>query len=226
MYELVAHEKLKTSIKESIKTLILHHKPDHKVELDKLDEAVLVLPTERRVQSQVLLKTIELTSVMKTGNEVETLLQARTLNAAVYYTRAKIAESYTSRSPQNSTLYHLLNTSLELTKTNQPDQNELVGMYSVLEKFLRQHVYKGSEPTKGYLDIQAFSINDYSAIKDILDLGKKLLEMRTEIILKAEKLYQDAKKPAESNGSLFASFFAGAPAKTSSVQGSSVSPQL
>ncbi|HAT7071949.1 TPA: Dot/Icm T4SS effector Lem14 [Legionella pneumophila] len=198
-FELVAYEKLKGSIRESIITLIKSHNEKAKIIEDKLEDSVKEVSRERQPQVHVLLKTIELLD--NSSKEPED--KARVLNALAYYIRDQIAATYKYTSPDNSDFYKSLTISLDLNKDNNPNREDLVDMYSALEKFLRCHVYKNSDPRKGYLDKQPFAIKHYSVVDDILELSDRVHKLRREIIIAARDLHLLQQKPKSSQGGLF-----------------------
>ena len=194
-FTLVAYDLLKSSIVESINSLMKHHKLD----VNKPEESLFKLPAERRVQSQFLLNTITLLDPLDKQPED----QARILNAAAYYVRSTISDiyknSYAVKSPERSNFYNSLTTSLDLNKGNEPGLNDLVDMYGSLEKFIRSNVYKSSDPRKNYLKAQPYSIEGYSVEDDIIALSSQVHKWRVEIIVKAKEQHQKEladKKPA------------------------------
>lgn len=146
-----------------------------------------------------MLKTIELLD--NSSKEPED--KARVLNALAYYIRDQIAATYKYTSPDNSDFYKSLTISLDLNKDNNPNREDLADMYSALEKFLRSHVYKNSDPRKGYLDKQPFAIKHYSVVDDILELSDRVHKLRHEIIIAARDLHLLQQKPKSSQGGLF-----------------------
>ncbi|HAT1658172.1 TPA: Dot/Icm T4SS effector Lem14 [Legionella pneumophila] len=198
-FELVAYEKLKGSIRESIITLIKSHNEKAKIIEDKLEDSVKEVSRERQPQVLVLLKTIELLD--NSSKEPED--KARVLNALAYYIRDQIAATYKYTSPDNSDFYKSLTISLDLNKDNNPNREDLADMYGALEKFLRSHVYKNSDPRKGYLDKQPFAIKHYSVVDDILELSDRVHKLRREIIIAARDLHLLQQKPKGSQGGLF-----------------------
>ncbi|CEG57395.1 hypothetical protein [Legionella fallonii] len=202
-FTLVAYETLKARIKESIVTLLRHHKLDPTT----LDESLKKLPEERRIQATFLLKTIAYLDPMHPQTDAETTIKMRTLNAAAYYVWEKIGASYGWTSPENSNLFVSLTSSLELGKENKPNDANLADMYSDLEKHLRKGTYNNSRPRRGYLDAQAFKIDGYSVEADILDLRDKLKVLGDGEIRVAQE--QEAKKHAKPSSGILAGIFGG-----------------
>ncbi len=188
-FTLVAYNLLKASIKESIVTEL--KEKDKGFDPLKLEESIEKLSTDRRIQVRLLLKAITLLDASN-PNTVEALrVQARILNAISYYIRDQIKISYETTfpyvSPERSTLYNSLTTSLDLNKDNFPDNADLADMYGALEKFLRSHVYKSSDPRKGYLEEQPFDIKGYAVETDIITLSTKVQTWRVEVIQRAKE---------------------------------------
>ncbi len=190
-FELVAYEKLKKSIFESIKSLILYYDRDHKIDPDNIKKSLEILPQERRIQSEVFLRTIELLDPL--SNEL--LKQTKVLNAITCYFRANIKERYRWTSPTHSNFFNSLTTSLDITLDKEPNKNDLFEMYTALDEFLRSHVYKESNPRKGYLESQYFDIEGYNVVTDIGALKTKLKEFEQETLLDAEELRIKQQKP-------------------------------
>ncbi|MCL9682566.1 hypothetical protein [Legionella maioricensis] len=217
-FTLVAYQVLKLSIKESVNTLLR----DHKLDPNKLEESLEKLDDERRIQARFLLKTIEILDSLD-----NTLEKARILNAAAYFIHQKIAKSYNWVSPERSSLYRSLNSSLDLKPGNQPERDDLIDMYGPLEKFLRSNVYVSADPKKGYLKKQPFDIAGYEVEADIITLSTQVQGWRVELIQAARELHlkeqgvkkpvPEAKKPA-SKGYFGGFFGGGTPAEEGKVQ--------
>lgn len=203
-FNLVAYDLLKSSINESVSTLI----KDHDLDQSKIEESIAKLPDERRVQAKFLRITCNLLDTL-VGKPQE---QARILNAAAYYVRDQIAKSYKYASPERSTFYNSLTTALDLKKGNMPERDALLAMYNALEKFIRSHVYTLSNPTKGYLEVQPYAIKDYSVESDIKALSSQLAAWKIQIIDAAlEKRLKELadRKPVIPSKGLFSMFSAG-----------------
>lgn len=218
-FELVAYEKLKTSVRESVKTLVLHHNKDQKINPEKLEEAVKDLPIERKAQALVLLKTIELLD-----KTVDVTVKSRVLNALCYFIHQKIDDSYNGSfnllvSSERSNLYTSLTTALELTKDNQPGKNDLVDMYKELIHFLKQNVYIHADPRKGYLGDQPFALEGYNVLTDLKALIKKVAEVEVDLVDAAEEKRLQQSKPKASTGILGGLFGGGATSATSTTSG-------
>ncbi|KGP63545.1 hypothetical protein EP47_05305 [Legionella norrlandica] len=198
-FELVAYDLLQKRIKESIITLIKSNNKKAKINPDKLEDSVKEVSEERQPQVMVLLKTMDLLDKSSLPNEEK----ARVLNAFAYYIREQIAISYGWISPERSNFYNSLTTSLDLTKNNSPNDQDLYAMYFALEEFLRTNVYNNADPIKGYLVEQSFAIEKYSAVKDIRDLVQKVSELKLKIIEEAEKLHLQQQKPKATKSSWF-----------------------
>ncbi|KTD64998.1 hypothetical protein [Legionella shakespearei] len=215
-FELVAYDKLKTSVRESVKTLVLHHNKDQKINPEKLEEAVKDLPIERKSQALLLLKTIELLD-----KTVDMTVKSRVLNALCYFIHQKIDDSYKNSynplvSSERSNFYTSLTTALELTKENQPGKNDLVDMYGELIHFFKQHVYIHADPRKGYMGDQPFALEGYDVLADIKTLIKKVRDVEVELVDAAEEKRQQQLKPKASTGILGGLFGGGATGTTSS----------
>lgn len=175
-FTLVAYEKLKNHIEEAIKTLVSHHKK----------ETVGEIPDERRIQAQVLLKTIELCDKIKVSTDDERNDQATILNAAVYYIHLQIENSYKGSyltKPTNSNFYNSLTTSLDLSVNNTPSLIERRNLFAALDLFQREHMYKDGDAAKGVLSTQVFDIKGYS----IKDDNLALTEIHHQLVLKIDK---------------------------------------
>lgn len=172
-FTLIAYDVLKLSITESI----IKEVESKGLDPLKLEESIAKLPSDRRIQATFLLKTIEILDSSKNSLE-----KARILNAATYFTHQKIAKSYNWVSPERSTFYNSLTSSLDLRKGNQPDRDDLVDMYGPLEKFLSVNVYESGDPRKGYLKKQPFDITGYAVETDIITLSTQVLTWRVEVI--------------------------------------------
>ena len=205
-FDLVAFEILKTSIKESIISLIKDHNPSYKIDPAKLWEATESLPDGRRIQSQQLLKTIDL--LEQREDHMDKVEAARVLNTLAFYIYDKIEISYGGiyslvLSSDNSTLKRCLELSLNLTKSNKPGAIELVDMYQSLEKFLSENVYVGGDCRKGYLPNQPFDIKGYKVEDDIKDLISKVKELRVSLIDAAASKKEQTASPAKSSTTMF-----------------------
>lgn len=201
-FDLVAYDRLKTSVYNSIKSLIQSYNPKCKVKHDTIDDAISEIPTlERQVQARVLLRTVDLLK-----NSTDESEQARVLNAMVYFIREQIGAKYKHTSPEGSTLYCSLTTSLGINKENEPSRNELLDMYRSLESFLCDQVYVESDARKGYSESQPFAIEGYSVENDIKDIIEKRNALKIEVIDAAKKLYLQQHKPAKSKGGFMGIF--------------------
>lgn len=204
-FTLVAHDKLKTSVIESIVSLIKHHKKDHLVDPAKLQDSLPLLPDERRTHADFLLKVASLTDAMDTSSVPAAQKRARILNAAVFYLYDKIEQSYkgTGLSPERSNFYNSLRTSLNIDKDNTPNDIDKKDMYTDLKSFLCMHTYKEGKSEKGYLDLQVFgSVFQYHVVNDIKDLSVQVATLEGSLIEKAETLRIEAQRPV-SYGGLF-----------------------
>lgn len=220
-FTLIAYDVLKLSIKQSI------IKEVESKELDplKLEESIEQLPTDRRIQATFLLKTIKSLDSLSSSS-VE---KARILNAAAYFTHQKIAKTYNWVSPERSTFYNSLTTSLDLRKGNQPERDDLVDMYGPLEKFLRSNVYVSSDPRKGYLKKQPFDITGYSVETDIITLSTQVQAWRVELIQSAKELHLkvlEAKNPVSKGFLGLGGLFGGSTPTVAEKKGEGVSPTL
>ncbi|KTD51260.1 hypothetical protein [Legionella quateirensis] len=205
-FELVAYEILKTNIIESIISLIKSHDSKYKIDPEKLWEAVEILPEERRVQSQQLLKTINLLDNQKEHMDKDEV--ARVLNTLAFYIYEKIENSYSGLyalvlSSDRSSFKRCLELSLDLKLSNKPGDIELVDMYKSLEKFLSDNVYVGGDCRKGYLPNQPFDIKGYKVEDDIKDLISKGKDLRLSLIDAAASKKEQTASPAKSSSTLF-----------------------
>ena len=173
-FNLVAYDKLKPSLQECVVTL--SNKPKG-------------ISAERKSQTDFLLKTIKLLD----NSEYAALEKSTILNAAAYYIYSEIYASYKFKSI-TSTLYNSLNTSLELDNENKPNREDLIILYSGLEKFLRANVHVDSDPTKGYLPIQPFNIKGFNVISHIKNLDTKINDWKIEELKEAEVKFKNHKE--------------------------------
>lgn len=193
-FELVAYLKLKDSIKESVKTLILDHDSKHKINPDKLMESTEILTGDRKVQAQLLLTAINLLD--KSTDESE---QARVLNTLAYYIYDKINASYNYLNPERSCLFRSLTTALNITVDNKPKSVDLIDMYPSLKKFFSNHVYVDGDMRKGYLPTQPLAIKGYIVENDIKDLGSKINDITAELVDAAKQKNEQLHKPQSSS---------------------------
>ncbi|WP_454785923.1 hypothetical protein [Legionella sp. WA2024007413] len=185
-FQYVEYDKLAKYIRESIATELKSHKLDEK-NIPKSLKILTISHPERAIQCKYLC------AVLNCLEQSESPNKKIVLNAAAFYIRDQIFKSYQGTvtpyflSPENSTLYNALTTSLNLTWDNFPDSKDLIDMYDALSNFMHAHVYVDSDPRKGYLapSEQPFSkrkIKDYK-VEDVLqDLLKKVANFRTKEI--------------------------------------------
>lgn len=207
-FQYVAYNLLEKYIKESIATELKHHKIDEK-DLKKGLGVLHSTHSERAKQCKFLL------AVIGKLNQSESDDKTCILNAAAFYIRNQIIESYTYiltsifTTPENSNLFNSLTTSLSLTKDNLPSLKDLQNMYCTLERFMKAHVYKDSDPRNGYLktSLQIFSrrkIKDYDVEVTLADLLKKItkLQLKQMKLAKEEQLTKapDKKSATQSFG--------------------------
>ncbi|MGM9452381.1 hypothetical protein ACTAZI_03500 [Legionella bozemanae] len=208
-FQYVDYDTLSKYIRESIATELKSHKLDAK-NLPKALRTLSIRHPDRAIQCRYLLAVLN--SLDKSSNLEKTCI----LNAAAFYIREQIFDSYQGTvtsfflSPENSTLYNALTTSLNLTLENFPDSKNLLDMYDALSKFMHEHVYVDSDPRKGYLDLskQLFSsqkIKNYKVEKVLQDLVKKVANFKLEQIEQTrEKQVQDSDKKTKNRIGLFA----------------------
>jgi hypothetical protein len=213
-FELVAYEKLKGKLIESVKTLIRTYIPKAEIDddLTKL-ESLLNDPrvsADRRPQCILILKAITLLD--PSSESIDS--KSRVLNSLAYYIHQKIESTYKHTSATNSNLYNSLTTALGLSKENTPDNIDLPDMYSALSKFLRAHIYKSGDPRKGYLDKQVLDIPDYVVETDIKAIELRMHELRVINIDDAYKLHLKQQKPKASEVGYIGSLFGYAAPKT------------
>ncbi|WP_454783196.1 hypothetical protein [Legionella sp. WA2022007384] len=187
-FQYVKYDKLAKYITESIATELKSHKLDEK-NIPKSLKILSISHPERAIQCKYLNAILNCLEQSDNDDEDKKIV----LNAAAYYIRDQIFKSYQGTvtpyflSPENSTLFNALTTSLNLTLDNFPDSKDLLDMYDALSNFMHSHVYVDSDPRKGYLSPsqQAFSktkIRDYK-VEDVLqDLLKKVANFRTKEI--------------------------------------------
>lgn len=179
-FQIVAYDLLKADLQESVNTLIRSHNGDP----NKLNESLTKLPDDRRIQAIYLLKSIKYLDISTTLKSDE---KARVLNAAAFFVRNEIGESYKWISPEGSKFFGSLTTSLKLTKENMPDRDDLIDMYGPLQEFIRSKVYIESDPRKGCISGHPYTIKGFEVADHIKILTKKLYDWDNEII--------DAAKP-------------------------------
>ena len=216
-FALVAPDRIKSNLIQSIKTLIEHHNPSHQVDPDNLKDSIVLLAegSERRMQADWILKIIALTDPLSVSTEQDRRYKAGILNAAAYYVRDKIAKTYNYAGPERSTFYKTLTTSLAIDEANKPGPNDVLVLYRSLKRFLCKHVYTEGEAAKGYLVPQVFAIKGYAVEDDIIDLVGKIAEKELEQIRDARLLQQRLvaaqAAPSAPSGGLF-NLFSRAPA--------------
>ncbi|KTD41732.1 hypothetical protein [Legionella parisiensis] len=196
-FQYVDYDTLSKYIRESIATELKSHKLDAR-NLPKALRTLSVRHPDRAIQCRYLLAVLN--SLDKSISPEKTCI----LNAAAFYIREQIFDSYQGTvtsfflSPENSTLYNALTTSLNLTLENFPDSKNLLDMYDALSKFMHGHVYVDSDPSKGYLDLskQLFSsqkIKNYKVEKVLKDLVKKVADFKLEQIEQTQLKESDKK---------------------------------
>jgi hypothetical protein len=207
-FELIAYERLKQSVKESIKTLIEHHNPERKgtIDINKLGESVKLLaanPEGRGVQAEFLLKAIELTETMDEG-----INRTRVLNAAVYHIHRIISDSYTLIAPDSSTFNLSLKISLGLIKegSKKPSDDDKYSMYKALVDFLKSHVILEDHGHVVYKDKHPFQIDGYDVADDITALTHKVSELDVMRLAVAKKERDERARPVAPSG-LFGGWF-------------------
>jgi hypothetical protein len=219
-FQLVDYNLLEKNIKESIDTELRSHRLNPR-KLNKAIEALSRNHLERAIQCQYLFVVRDCLNTAAADDKSEEGIQARkmVLNAAAYYVREQIFESYQGSvtpyflAPENSTLFNSLTTSLNLTTDNLPDTKDLRDMYVALEHFMKAHVYKDSDSVNGYLDDekQVFSadkINGYKVEKALTDLVQKIAALESEQIDKTREEYltKESTLAQKSGASLFGMF--------------------
>ncbi|MCW8444069.1 hypothetical protein OQJ19_01070 [Fluoribacter gormanii] len=186
-FQYVEYDKLAKYIRESIATELKSHNLDEK-DIPKSLRLLSISHPERAIQCKYLRAILICLEQPDIKDD-----KTRVLNAAAFYIRAQIHKSYQGTvtpyflSPENSTLYNALTTSLNLTLDNFPDSKDLIDMYDALSHFMHAQVYVDSDPRKGYLppSKQPFSskkIKDYKVEKVLQDLVKKVADFRAKEI--------------------------------------------
>ena len=189
-FQYVEYDLLETDIRESIATELKHHQIEEK-DLKKALNILHLTHPERAKQCKYLL------AVINNLSQLETKTKTVVLNAATFYVRDQIAESYKGifsllLAPERSVLFNLLTISLNLSKENFPDSKDLLNMYDALSCFMYQHVYKNSDPSSGYLEkkLQIFSkrkIDGYDVEKMLTDLLDKTTTLQVQQINRMKK---------------------------------------
>jgi hypothetical protein len=212
-FELVAYDLLKTSILDSLKSLILNYSESRTLEEARLKDFTHLLPEERHTQSDYLLKIIELVDLNLKDDDPR--IKAKVLNAAAYYICAKIKKVYDKSlfanvgltSVDGSVLYVSLTSALQLTQEHHPSLSDERTLFETLLDFLRSQVYVGSNPAKGYLEPQPFEeVFNYKVEDDIKDLVKRIAKVDRLLVKESQKLHEKAQRPVTTAGmfSLFA----------------------
>lgn len=172
-FELVAYDRLKKSVLDSIDAVIHKYSPLEEIDPKNREAYVHLIPNpDRRRQVRLLLKTIELLD-----KESDESLKARVLNSVAYDVtdQIKIWCKETRRDPNNSTLYTSLVSSLELSKSNFPGDHCLYYMYNCMASFLSKYVYHNSDFYLGYRPEQPFKIQDYNIREDLDRLSERVV---------------------------------------------------
>lgn len=203
-FQLVDYRTLSNNIRESISTELNKHGFIYNKDLVRALSPFSKKHSERAIQCKFLL--IVLDCLNQSANKEKEII----LNAAVYYVREQIYESYQGTltpyfiSPERSYLFNSLTTSLNLTKDNFPNSTDLYKMYFALHQFMMEHVYKNSNPEEGYLELdqQSFSekkIIGYKVEEVLQDLVKKLadLELKQIELTKEQQITKDLNKKLE-----------------------------
>lgn len=199
-FNLVEYSKLKNSIIESIKTEIKSFDSKQVIIPDKLIEATECLSSVRKIQTQLLLKSI---AILDTDFYIDANEKARILNTLAYCVHAEIVKSYegTLLSADRSGFKRSLSTSLDLKIGNEPGITDLHFMYPSLIKFFQENVYNGADVTNGYLPEEKFKITGF-AVEDYIDeLLDKNLNNYKALSVEAKKI-QDRSQPAKSSSLL------------------------
>ncbi|HRD69970.1 MAG TPA: hypothetical protein PK657_07485 [Legionella sp.] len=183
-YEWQPYNKLRTHIFESIYTLLRHHL-DPKIQynnISQLDYYINKLPHERRMQVNILLKTMNLLDASSLEDKEKSII----LTALSYYIHQQIKNNVKYKiifSPLRSNFFQSLTTSLNLKENNQPDEDEEKMMYEKLSVFLKSYVYNEGDPLKGYKMFSLFKeIKEYSVEDHIIELKERILVLEKSII--------------------------------------------
>jgi len=194
-FDLVAFDKLKSDINESIKALFKHHKLSY----DDYNNEVAKLPKDRQIQVQFLNTVIHCLEEPGCSFHKSPVV----LNAAVYFIRQKISDSYQSSlpgtslflSPKSSTFYVSLSQALGLEEKQNLSIKVNSQLYGMLRKFLFAATYLNPEdPEAGYKDNHPFSsanIPGYEVEKDLISLLKIRSELGVEMIQNAQKANEE-----------------------------------
>ncbi|MDP3268368.1 MAG: hypothetical protein Q8M40_04900 [Legionella sp.] len=183
-YEWQPYIKLRINIFESIYTLLRHH-VDSKVQynnLSQLEPYINKLPSERRMQVNILLKTMTLIDVSSLDVKEKSII----LTALSYHIHQQIKNNVKYKmllSPSRSIFFQSLTTSLNLKENNEPDEDEEKMMYEKLSVFLKTNVYNEGDPLKGYKMFSLFKeIKEYSVEDHIIELKERILQLEKSII--------------------------------------------
>lgn len=186
-FKLVSYELLKQNIQESISTEIISHNLNP-ADLKRALKSLRANSFQRAIQCQYLLAVSNCLEAAEIEED-----KMLVLNAAVYYVREQIKDSYQLytygvsffSSPENSTLYNSLTTSLNITNQNSPDPEDVLEMYTALEGFMRAQVYQDPDTGKVYREDHSFSeekIKGYKVESSIKDLVQKTSRLKQEQI--------------------------------------------
>lgn len=216
-FKLIEYDKLKQSVKESIKTLIEKHDKEHKGEIDitKLGDFLPLIQSnnERKAQAGFLLKVIELTDAIADNDKKKLIL-----NAAAYYIYNAIDSSYTAMTlsnSDNSSLCHSLKISLDLnTNENEkkPQNNDKFVLFTALNQFLREHAFQPGKELK-YREGHPFeAIEGFKGYLN--DLLEKIYQLESSRLATVNKAQEEAHKPKAAASSSLLSWLPRASKKT------------
>lgn len=160
---------------------------------------------------------------LEQANELNDQQKARILNAAAFYVRQQIINSYKKYTAvgttlENSALYVNLTRALAITAKNVPNEDDLIDMYGPLATFMQTAVFKNSDSRQGFNPKHIYDFDGYDVCEDICDLIEKTSQYRVKsITVENAKLAKDKalKTPASQtkiNASLEGSITAAATA--------------
>lgn len=190
-FQLVAYEKLKSSIRQNITDLLKAHKIDPETK-----DAPKSLPEPRAFQAQFLLMICLLLDTEKNTHDDKT--KSTVLNAATLLILEEILSSYTdswlAKNPESSTFFNLLKNSLGVSVENKKiigvSTQEKLTMYTSLQRYIREQLYvKAENPPEGYKRtcpfVQEKLTKETAAL--LLNLMNKCHGFKVELIQEAEK---------------------------------------
>ena len=199
VYKLVDYSKLKDGVCIAIKNLFKHHRVElsnsDKVDIPDLIKLISV-KEERGLQAlflHLVFKQLEY-------YDADDKIKAMVLTAACYHVIESIRGTYRIFSPKPSTLFSsltsLLNFPDDTFKIQPADQ---VNPFIQLERFIRQNLYEGGNPDKGYLTDNPFVIHDapkFSILAILVTVVEKNKALQVKGIKSLESQQKTKDKPS------------------------------